>query len=216
MILIFDLDDTLYDESTFVRSGLKAVAKYLEQTSGLSSKQSYDKMMDLLQKKGRGRVFDDFLRASRLFSRRLVLECLSVYRHHQPAIQLYPGVRSFLKKRRKNSHLYLITDGNPIVQANKIKTLNIRPLFEKIYLTHRYGMTSAKPATHCFELIRGIEGCEFSDLCYVADDPGKDFVNINKLGIQTVRVLTGRHASTRAKPGYEADIRIASVLDLPD
>jgi putative hydrolase of the HAD superfamily len=29
MIIVFDLDDTLYEEITYVRSGFKAVANYL-------------------------------------------------------------------------------------------------------------------------------------------------------------------------------------------
>ena len=32
MIIVFDLDDTLYEEITYVRSGFKAVASYLSQT----------------------------------------------------------------------------------------------------------------------------------------------------------------------------------------
>ena len=38
MILVFDLDDTLYDEITFVYSGFSAVSKYLSLQFNLNEK----------------------------------------------------------------------------------------------------------------------------------------------------------------------------------
>ena len=52
-------------------------------------------------------------------------------------------------------------------------------------------------------------------MIYVGDNPAKDFVNLTPLGVQTVRVVTGEHAQIKAKPGYEAMYRIASIGELP-
>jgi len=48
-------------------------------------------------------------------------------------------------------------------------------------------------------------------MVYVADNPAKDFVNLNRQGMPTVRVLTGLHRDVEAKPGYEARFRIADL-----
>ena len=64
MIVCFDLDDTLYDEITYVQSGLKAVAKYLNNVKLLdySEDDMYFQLTKILRENGRGKVFDIFLK----------------------------------------------------------------------------------------------------------------------------------------------------------
>jgi putative hydrolase of the HAD superfamily len=114
----------------------------------------------------------------------------------------------------KSYPLYLVTDGHKIVQQKKVTALGIEPQFQKIFITHRYGLRNAKPSTYCFDLIRKRERCQWADLVYVADNPAKDFVNLNKLRVRTVRVLTGAHKSTRAKKGHDARYTISNLSHL--
>ena len=62
MIIVFDLDDTLYEEITYVRSGFKAVANYLSRNYKIgTTKNIYSQFVQLLKTQGRGKVFDSFL-----------------------------------------------------------------------------------------------------------------------------------------------------------
>ena len=62
MIIVFDLDDTLYEEITYVRSGFKAVANYLYQTYKIETPDKiFRDFIQALEQQGRGRVFDCFL-----------------------------------------------------------------------------------------------------------------------------------------------------------
>ena len=60
-ILIFDLDDTLDPEITYVQSGFHAVANALRKLYGWDTKQSFSYMQDVLSTMGRGAVFDALL-----------------------------------------------------------------------------------------------------------------------------------------------------------
>ncbi|MFO7481962.1 HAD family hydrolase [Oceanibaculum nanhaiense] len=203
MILVFDLDDTLYDESRFVESGLRAVAGFGKDRFGWDEADSLAQMRDTLAREGRGAVFDRWLAAHGKNGKALVAACVKIYRHHKPSLTLFPAAASLLPELA-GYPLYLVTDGHKIVQANKVAALGIAPLFRKCYITHRHGIRHAKPSPYCFELIRRREKADWRQIAYIADDPAKDFVGLNPLGAQTVRVLTGRHRNVVAKPGFEA------------
>lgn len=120
-VLVFDLDDTLYPEITFVISGFKSVATFLNASYGVDEKAALALMIEEL-KKGRGKIFDDLLKAFSIFSKILVKKCLSIYRSHKPNISLYPDAARCLK-RFKDTPLYIVTDGNKLVQHNKQQLL---------------------------------------------------------------------------------------------
>jgi putative hydrolase of the HAD superfamily len=210
MIVIFDLDDTLYDELTYVRSGFRAVANWGASQLGLNAEKSYSKLISIFETEGRGRVFDQWLGDSGS-----VREAVRVYRHHNPSIVVWDAAVRAMNKLRDHP-LYLVTDGHKVAQANKIAALGIASRFRHAYLTHRYGLAHAKPSTHCFRLIQKRERCDWSEMAYVGDNPSKDFVNLNTLGVPTVRVLTGQHREVVAKPGFDAKHQIRSLDELPD
>jgi putative hydrolase of the HAD superfamily len=210
MIPIFDLDDTLYDELTYVHSGFRAVADWGANQLGLNAERSYLKLISILETEGRGRVFNHWLEG---FGS--VREAVRVYRHHIPDIVVWDAAVRAMNTLRDHP-LYLVTDGHKVAQANKIAALGIGSRFKHTYLTHRYGIALAKPSTHCFQLIQKRERCDWCEMAYVGDNPSKDFVNLNALGVQTVRVLTGQHRDVVAKPGFDAKYQISSLDELPD
>jgi|AntAceMinimDraft_1070359.scaffolds.fasta_scaffold06158_3 putative hydrolase of the HAD superfamily len=210
MFLIFDLDDTLYDEKTYVNSGLCAVAKYGEVKFGWNAADSLKYMQEHLKFQGRGKIFDDWLQNKGRYSRTNVEACIRKYRNHPPEIELYSYTKTVLDKYYGVLPLYLVTDGHKEAQKNKIKALNLDKYFKRIFVTHRFGIRNSKPSLHCFEIIRKTEKCEWSQLIYVGDNPMKDFVSLNRVGAKTIRVLTGSHANLVANLEFDAQ------LSLPD
>jgi putative hydrolase of the HAD superfamily len=211
VILVFDLDDTLYPESTFVESGLSAVAHYLTPRLGAPAEELHERLGILLARNGRGRLFDDLLLEFGIDDAASVTDCVRTYREHTPDIELEPTVRAMLEELAPR-RIYLVTDGDPDVQARKIAALGIEPYFAAIHRTWAYGREAGKPSLFCFELIKAAEQCDWSDVVYIADDPSKDFVNLRAAGALTVRVHTGRCANAVAAPGYDAQMRAADVL----
>ena len=118
-----------------------------------------------------------------------------------------------LGKLRKKYSLYLVTDGNKIVQKNKVEALGIKNLFKKIFITHRFGLKNAKPSLYCFKIIKKIEECTWSDMIYIGDNPHKDFVNLNKVGAGTARILNGSYKKHKAKRRYDAKKTYKNLRD---
>lgn len=214
MILVFDLDDTLYEEITFVKSGFKAVSIFLEPILGKPSKILYDELVAKLQN-GRGSIFDEVIYAHKKSSKELVLKCLSIYRLHKPNIQLYPDAIRCLKRFR-NYPLYIVTDGNKVVQKNKIDALDIHENVKKVFITHRYGIKNAKPSVYCFDKIRQLEKAKPSDIVYIGDNPSKDFIGIKPHGYKTIQVLRGNYMHLNPGPDYLADIQIKGLDELSE
>ena len=53
MVIVFDLDDTLYEELSYVKSGFLAVARYLQETYHTPAETCFDSMSQKLES-GRG------------------------------------------------------------------------------------------------------------------------------------------------------------------
>jgi putative hydrolase of the HAD superfamily len=212
MVLIFDLDDTLYPEITYVQSGFSAVAEAMQRRYGWAAVETLAYMTEILRTRGRGAVFDALLSSRGALTKNAVRACVKTYRHHSPRIELAPEAEAFL--RNWPNQPYLVTDGHKVVQAKKVEALGITPRFKRMYITHRFGVKHAKPSPYCFNLIRRAEHCEWSDLVYVGDNPAKDFVSLNALGSTTIRVLTGEHVNSAAMPGHDACYSINSLNEL--
>ena len=212
MILVFDLDDTLYDEASYARSGMRAVAARLHERHGLPRAEVEQKLIARLAQ-GRSRVFDDVLPALGLRSKTLVRECLSTYRTHTPDIALHRDADACLR-RHAGRPLYVVTDGHKGVQQRKVTALGLEARVKRVLITHRFGRHHAKPSPYCFERIREAEGVEASEVVYVGDNPNKDFCGIRPLGYRTVRVVRGMFADVRRGLGDEAEADIATLDDL--
>lgn len=213
MVLVFDMDDTLYEEATYVRSGFKAVARRLAPVLRKPGTLLEAEMMKILQDFGRGRVFNSLLERHSSFSRKLVRECVSCYRQHEPEIRLHQAGRECLRRFR-HLPLYVVTDGNKTAQAAKVRALQLKSKVKKVFITHRYGLQNAKPSPYCFQFVQKIEKVPASQVLYIGDNPAKDFVGIRPLGFRTMRVLTGPHSGVQARPGYDAELKIKSLNEL--
>ena len=214
MILVFDLDDTLYDEITFVYSGFETVSEYLSNEFNLDKEKIYNSLKKELHKNGRGRVFDTVFKKNKIYNQKLVNKCIYLYRLHSPKIKIHDDTKKLLESL-SNFNKYIVTDGNKIVQKNKIKALKIEHYFKKIYITHNYGIKHSKPSLYCFNKILENEKIyDTNKLVYIGDNPNKDFVNLNKNGFQTVRILNGSYKNVRLQRHFEAQYQINELVEI--
>ncbi|MBF9237414.1 HAD family hydrolase [Hymenobacter sp. BT683] len=214
-VLVFDLDDTLYPELSYVHSGFRAVAAYLSPLLRQPPEMLAAGMVAEEAAHGRGQVFDDVLRQHGRWSKTLVAACLRTYRQHLPTLALYPDAERCLK-RFGAWPLYLVTDGHKEVQARKVAAMSVPTHVRHAYLTNRYGRHRAKPNPHVFELICRREGVLPTQVIYVGDNPRKDFVGIKPLGFRTVRILRGNYAHLEADAAHEAHRRIHTLDELTE
>lgn len=180
MIIVFDLDDTLYDEVDFVRSGFAEVAGYLH----LPRSEAF--MWEQFTAHGSGRVFDALIAH---FGLEVSLQKLiEIYRFHTPDISLDAETAALLQFAR-DYRTALISDGHYLMQRNKFHALGLEawidyPLFADYYQTK-------KPDEKPFRMVMEHFG-EGERFIYVSDNPLKDFTAPNALGWRTLRFRNPR------------------------
>jgi putative hydrolase of the HAD superfamily len=216
MIVAFDLDDTLYEEINYVRSGFHAVANTANEKWGIPSAEAFEILWASLASHGRGRQFNELLRHLGVLTQsnlRLLINC---YRHHQPSLAL-PELSRKTLIGLGGRPLFLVTDGHKVVQAMKIEALGLGPFFKHCYLTNRYGVRYQKPATRVFELLLSRQRCRPEEVVYVGDNPHKDFCGVRPMGIRTIRLRSGPWKGHEVAPGRDAEIevdRLDGVLEI--
>lgn len=182
--VLFDVDDTLYEEMTFVRSGFAAVARKLHRLFGWNADNLVREMLVLLSRNGRGTIFDDVLHRRKTHDVDLVKKLVSVYRGHRPEIQLFPDVALVLATLRRTGYkLGLVTDGNRDVQLRKIQSLGLLELVDVAIRTDELGADYWKPHPKPFELALTELGLEPQQTIYVGNDVTKDFQGPRGLGM---------------------------------
>jgi putative hydrolase of the HAD superfamily len=214
MVIVFDLDDTLYPELTYVHSGYHAVAHYLAPILNQKASKIFEDLQ-AEEVKERNFVFDRYLEQQGQLSQTLVKQCLRVYRGHEPMLTLFAEAENCLNHLQHHS-LYIVTDGHHLVQRRKFLALGLQPLVKQCFFTYAHGLSRRKPSPYCFEKICQLEQVDPSSVVYIADNPYKDFVGIKPLGFQTVRVLTGAYRYVRMSPEYEADRQIQTLQELDE
>jgi len=200
MVVVFDLDDTLYDEIDFVKSGFKEVAGYL------GGGKYFDFMMEEFEKNGSGKIFDKLIEKFSL--NESLSKLIEIYRFHRPDISLSDEAREVLENLKAKFPLALITDGHYIMQKNKFYALGLEKYIDFAVFTDFYH--TKKPQKKPFEMVMDrFKGEKFA---YVSDNPKKDFFAPKELGWLTVRYKNPR-GIYKDIPN-NADFQIESLKEL--
>lgn len=175
--IIFDLDDTLYSEKEYVKSGYKAVSDYLEG--------NYEEEL--------WNYFIEGLPAIDKLARQLEKECdkneiLTIYRNHKPSIHLYEGVFETIEKLKKNDiKVGIITDGRPTGQKLKLESLGLLDLVDDVIITDELGgVQFRKPCDIAFRIMITKWRLNPADVAYVGDNINKDFQAPRQLGMNSI------------------------------
>ncbi|WP_312366492.1 HAD family hydrolase [Ensifer sp.] len=213
--LIFDLDDTLYLERDFVFSGFAAVGAWWQRRTGRGDFAA--RCTQLYQAGARGNIFNHALaEVDGDVDPALVEQLVSVYRDHQPSISLAPDVARFLRGRRSDDFLGIITDGPAPTQRAKISALGLEQKVDLVLCTDAWGIGYRKPHPRAFETTETTSRLMASQLIYVADNAIKDFVTPRARGWKTVQILRPErvHACDPPTPMHQAQSQIFTFDDL--
>ncbi|WP_024867394.1 HAD-IA family hydrolase [Butyrivibrio sp. FCS014] len=176
--VIFDLDDTLYPERAYVRSGYKAVAKFLGDDAYA------DRLYELFEQ---GKPAIDAL-LSEINRPEDKEKALDIYRTHKPEITMYPEMKKALETlRARGIKLGIITDGRPNGQNNKIDALGVRDMVDEIVITDELGGSRfRKPCDIAFRIMQVRFALPAEEIMYVGDNITKDFAASMQLGMKSL------------------------------
>jgi len=176
-VIVFDLDDTLYNEIDYLKSAYIAISKELEPKKW---KQLFTQLFALYRNKND--VFEYICNTYAIEKDDLIQR----YRNHVPHIKPFLGVVNTLKEiKNKNGKLAIITDGRTVTQKNKLKSLGLVQYLDYIVISEEIGTEKPNELNY-----RAIENhFQLNSYYYFADNFKKDFITPKKLGWRTVALI---------------------------
>ena len=213
-VVVLDIDDTLYLERDYVRSGLCAVSEWAIAELGLSG--VFDLAWSEFECGRRGDIFDRALRSlGHAPDDDVVARMVAIYRQHEPAIALVEDARRFLASDGPRRGIAVVSDGPLESQRAKARALGLERWAEPIVLTAAYGKDYSKPSPLAFRFVQDRFGVDARACWYIADNPAKDFGGPRSLGWHTVRISRpgGLHHGDRSGP--DIDVEIDTMDRLP-
>lgn len=217
--LVFDLDDTLYPERQFVKSGFAAAGAFLDRRGLAEGRVFFHKAVQVLEQGHRGHVFNLALREMGLpETPGLIEDLVRAYREHQPALTLYEDADWALERFRPHCRLGVLTDGYWQVQRQKVQALGVARRVDAIVYSDRFGRDNWKPSAVPYREMMRLLDCDGARCVYVGDNPAKDFVTAKRLGWLTVQVRRpeGEYAQVRAEASHRADHAVESLYELEE
>lgn len=176
-VIVFDLDDTLYNEMEYLRSAYSEIAKSLDSENW---RPLFARMYSLFR--SAADVFE-FVSTTYQVDKS---ELLNTYRTHTPTLHLFDGVLETMTQiKAKKGKIGIITDGRKTTQRAKLKALGITDRMDKIVISEEVG--SEKPDERNYRSIEeAFPNCTY---LYMADNLRKDFIAPNKLGWKTLGLI---------------------------
>lgn len=172
-VVVFDLDDTLYQEADYVESGVRHVCAQIKRLYGR------DPYPALIRARLQNPTRDWLSLVCELAGLPSAAKesLLWMYRLHQPNIRLSQSCSLALQQiRSAASAVAVLTDGRSVTQRLKLNALGLADW--PVYISEDYG--KPKPAPDRFKAIEMQYPAK--NYFYVADNVQKDFLGCNPLG----------------------------------
>ncbi|MFC1677772.1 HAD family hydrolase [Planctomycetota bacterium] len=218
-LAIFDLDDTLYDEVDYCRSGLSSVAQLLaESTEGATAEDVFGVLWGQFNAGDRTKIFNDALDKLGIdYTADFIMSLVKHYREHKPDIILPDDSRTVLEQLQGKYTLALLTDGFLPAQKLKARALGIEKYFKCIIYTEELGREFWKPNPAGFKKILAQLQTQADSSVYIGDNEKKDFIAPNELGFKTIKLIRPRgiHTEVSTEQGASAGYVIHNISELP-
>lgn len=189
-MVCFDLDDTLYKEIDFLKSGYRKVSELVGKRFGFDAHEVYS---CLLSWYNQGE--NPFERLNESYGINYPIgDYLNVYRYHQPSLLLSQETVATLEAIKNAGCVPgIISDGREITQKQKIDALGLSKWIDSEFVFINEDKKYFKPNHKSFDrfILLCYEKYQNSDLefYYVGDNTDKDFLAPNQLGWETICLL---------------------------
>lgn len=217
--VIFDLDDTLYNEIDYCKSGFTAVADFLASSTNANDSQViFQSLWKQFNTGNRTRTFNIALsQIGMTCNDTLIAELVKTYRNHTPQITLPADSADVISQLTGKYTLALLTDGFMPAQQLKLQALGIEKYFKTIVYTELLGREFWKPSPVGFAKIMSDLNEKPQNLCYVADNETKDFIAPNQLGFISIQLKRPNavHPQASSSPYAKAAHVIDKIMQLP-
>ena len=215
--VLFDLDDTLFDQRVWLDGAWRAVAQAAHaQQPGVDTEELFDALVAVAAEgSDRGRIIDRAL--SRIDAIVVaVAPLVDAFRAHRPPVlPPFPGVGIALSRLRTRVPLALVTDGDPRVQLAKLHALGLRDAFSVVVLSDALpgGRAARKPNPAPLLRAASTLGVSPQAAVVVGDRPDKDVAGAHAAGMRAIRVRTGeyKHVESSETPWHDVPSAVSAA-----
>ena len=225
--VLFDLDDTLHDDSDAYRRAARTVAEevadlhrvdpaelhraYVEGAQAYWSSLTVEQMLAGIES-ARVRLWHDALMRFGIDDRALADRCTERYANYRAELlALFPGALELLETlRQRGCKLGIVTNGFVSTHTRKLDVLGLRPLVDGVFLADEMGMV--KPDPGCFTHACRVLGSDPARTAMVGDRWDRDIVGAQAAGLFTV--LVDVHRLPLPPGGTPADAVVESIADV--
>jgi putative hydrolase of the HAD superfamily len=202
--VLFDLDDTLHDDSTAYKKAARRVADdvaaargidaeplvraYVAEANGFWKKLSQEHLtMPICD--ARTQMWSDALVASGVpLDVALAQECADNYgRYRNEVLELFPGALELvIALRERGCAIGIVTNGFAATHHQKVDLLGLRPYIDGLFLADEMNMV--KPDPEIFRYVCRALGSEPARTAMVGDRYDRDIVGAGSIGLFTVLI----------------------------
>ncbi len=223
--IIFDLDDVLYDSTTFSQharlAGLRAIQRYYKH---LPIEKLERDMAAILAKKGSNhpKLFNDILKANAIsesdpnfyFAVADAIKCYHDRKYDQNEFQPFSDTKeTLLELYRRGIKLGIITNGLPEKQCDKIIRLGLKEFFRPEYVIISQSIGYEKPCPKIYKIALERMDVEAKETAY-CDDRAEHVEGAILVGMIGVRMLKGKYSKEYDR--VRADFVIQQLSELLD
>ena len=214
--VLFDLDDTLFDQRVWLDGAWRSVAAAAQSRHGVDAARLLDALMSVAAEgSDRGHIID---RALARIGRTdvAVAPLVDVFRAYRPSrLSPFPGVAAALSRLWARVPLALVTDGDPGIQRAKLAALGLGHAFAAVVFSDELdgGRAARKPNPAPFLHAASLLGVTPKAVVVVGDRPEKDVDGAHAAGMRAIRVRTGeyRHTEGSETPWHDVPSAVAAA-----
>lgn|GEM_PF-241624 len=219
--VLFDLDDTLFDQRLWLEGGWGSVAAVASSRYGVDRVQLLDALLAVAAEGSDGGRIIDLALARIGVTGVPVAPLVDVFRAYRPPMLLpFPGVGMALRRLRSRVPLGLVTDGDPRVQSAKLTALDVSDAFRVVVFSDELAPARAarKPDPAPFLRAASVLGVSPRATVVVGDGPDTDVCGAHAAGMRAVRVRTGehKHVESREQPWHDVPSAVSAAVLLEE
>lgn len=217
--VFFDIDDTLYDTSSFAKLARRAaINAMIDAGLPLEFDEAYKLLREIIKEKGSNYDKHFNVLTKRVFGEeKPLLIALGMITYHNvkfALLRLFPNTMStliYLKSR--GYHLGVISNGITIKQWEKLIRLGLHHFFDEIITSQEAGVE--KPDEEIFKLAIGKMGCKAEKSVMVGNKFSEDILGAINTGMSAILVNS---TLTESEKEYikKEDLKVDVIKDLSE
>lgn len=206
--VIFDLDNTLYDERLYFFKVFDEFSR-LHNIDNLIFRDVFSEQFILDSRD----IFTDILKEVGFYSKSKQNQLFEIYKKIDCQLGLYQESYSLIDYLNENDlSVAIVTNGVLEAQMNKVKVLGVNKIVDTIIYARKFGKDFEKPNKKPFLEALKLLNVNGDEAIFVGDHPNTDILGARNAGIKALRFMNGYASAIQ----FEHEYNIYNLFDVKE